>query len=261
MGAAFDPDATCPSFDVFLELILPDPSMRSFAMKCFSLALFGRNDAQVALLLRGSGGNGKFTLVNIIAHVLGGYSVPCRIEMFLATQVQSASGPTPELAVLPGARMYRASEPPEGAVLSTQRIKELTGGEPQQARKLQGDPFWFTPMGLPVLSFNKTPRIKGDDEGTWRRLIFIPFDVALGDLPENQKREQSQVEAELKLEASGILNRLLEGYRRYKAEGLAPPPRAIEMKAERRAASDPVGEFVEDCTERATGGKIQAQEL
>jgi putative DNA primase/helicase len=84
LGAKFDPAATCPGFDAFLTLIMPNEPMRAFLLRCFSLALFGRNNAQIALLLRGEGGNGKSTLVNAIAHVLGDYTVSCRIELFLA---------------------------------------------------------------------------------------------------------------------------------------------------------------------------------
>jgi P4 family phage/plasmid primase-like protien len=271
LGVRYDAGASCPRFEAFLSLITgvqgedgavtPRPEMMGFLLRCLGLLVFGRNYLQVALLFRGGGGNGKSTLVNVVRHVLGGYAAPCKIEMVLSGDKQSAGQATPEEVMLPGARALLMSEPDPTDVLSAKKIKSLTGGDPRPARALNMPQFIYTPTAVPVISFNRTPEVKGEDEGTWRRLVFVPFDVDLRRLPADMRRGQDAAEAELKAEGSGILNLLLRAYADVRAVGLAPPPSAVTMKSELRGASDPVGEFMRACTEPVTGSRTQAKEL
>lgn len=271
VGVKYDPAATCPAFEAFVALITgvqredgtvePRPEVMGFLLRCLGLLVFGRNWLQVALLFRGGGGNGKSTLVNVVRHVLGGYAAPCKIEMVLSGDKQSAGQATPEEVMLPGARALLMSEPDPTDVLSAKKIKSLTGGDSRPARALNMPQFIYTPTAVPVISFNRTPEVKGEDEGTWRRLVFVPFDVDLRRLPAAQQRGQDAAEAELKAEGPGILNLLLRAFADVRAVGLSPPPSAVTMKSELRGASDPVGEFMRACTEPVTGGRTQAKEL
>lgn len=70
-GAEYDPAATCPECQCFVDLIFPHPDLHPAFHRAMGLLLFGRNDAQVALLLRGPGGNGKSTATQAIGMVLG----------------------------------------------------------------------------------------------------------------------------------------------------------------------------------------------
>jgi P4 family phage/plasmid primase-like protien len=230
-------------------------------LRCLGLTLFGVNRRQAALLFRGSGGNGKSTLLNVLRHVLGGYAASCNIQLFLAGRDEGAGSATPHLIPLVGARAMLASEPDPSDVLSAKRVKGLTGGESIPARGLNKEMFFFTPNGVPILSFNRTPKIKGEDEGLWRRLHFVTFDVNLSALPRELRRDPDVVLAELKAEGSGILNRLLEGFVAERAMGLAPPPSIVKLKEELRGISDPVGEFFADNIEVSPGARISAIEL
>lgn len=51
-------------------------------------------------------------------------------------KARDAGRATPELAILPGARMLRESEPEKNSRLAEAMIKLVTGGEPIQARHL-----------------------------------------------------------------------------------------------------------------------------
>lgn len=117
--------------------------------------------------MRGPGGNGKSTLLNGLNYVLGtrdGYAAACKIEMFPETGHMQASSATPEESELPGARAYIATEPGARDVLSARKIKGLTGGDRRMNRGLYADPFFWTPRGMPILSCNRTPKIKDKDE-------------------------------------------------------------------------------------------------
>lgn len=247
LGVPFDPRAECPKFDAFLQLIQPDAAVRGFVLRAVSLILYGRNSEQVVLLLRGAGGNGKSTLVQVLAYLIGGYGAAARIAMFLYQDTERPGQASPEEIPLVGARAIFASEPKASDRLGADRIKAFTGGDRRMVRALNQPPFEYVPTGVPILQFNRTPQIPDEDEGTWRRLVFLPFDVNLRELPPELRRHPEDVLAELKAEGPGILNRLIEAFATVRRIGLSPPERATQMKEELRAASDPVGQFIASC--------------
>jgi P4 family phage/plasmid primase-like protien len=260
-AVAFDPQAECPGWRRFVRLAQPDPEHAAYLQRCMAACLAGRNDRQIALVFLGQGGNGKSTTANALARVLGGYAATCRIDMFLEGKYQAGSAATPEEAVLPGARVYLASEPESGAVLSSSKIKGLTGGEPRQSRANYGKPFIWVPHGVPVLSFNKMPRITDESEGMWRRLTPVHFTQKLHELAPEDRVTPAEMERIIEVEASGILNWMIEGWIDLAERGLAPPKDVQALKAQLRAMSDPVGEFLGDCTERQAGSVIPVAEV
>ncbi|MBW4709589.1 hypothetical protein KX928_17520 [Roseobacter sp. YSTF-M11] len=263
-GVAFDPLAAAPGWIDFIELILPDPEVRDCVQRILGATLLGENRAQVCIILRGPGGNGKSTLLNGLQAVLGtkdGYAAPCKIEMFLETGNGSSGGPTPEEINLPGARAYIATEPGARDILSAKKIKGLTGGDKRMSRGLNKDFFFWTPRGVPILSCNRTPKIKDEDEGTRRRLVFVPFDVNLRALPVEEQRPQAEVEAELQAEGSGILNWLLDGFAEFMHKGIDMPEAMQELKASLMQSADPVGVFLDDMVAIDTGSRINVTDF
>ena len=263
-GVRFNPAARCPHWLAFMELILPYAAIRNCTKRILGACLFGQNPAQICVMLRGPGGNGKSTLLNTIAYVLGrrdGYAATCKVEMFLDTGQQSPSGANPEEVDLPGARAYIATEPGARDVLSAKKIKGLTGGDRRMSRGNYENPFFWTPTGIPLISCNRTPKIKDEDEGTRRRLVFVPFDVDLRSLPQDQQRSQAEVEAELRREASGILNWLLEGFQDFLRRGIALPEPMTRLKTQLLESADPVGVFLTEMTYKETKGRLSVSEF
>lgn len=256
-GVAFDPAATAPAWDRFLGLVLPDLEVRAATQRLFGAMLFGRNVAQIMVVMRGLGGNGKSTFLAVLAGVLGrrdGYAAVCQVELLIRTRDKPQGAATPDEIRLPGARAYLATEPGERDALSGKKIKGLTGGDPRMSRGNYADFFEWTPTGVPVLSCNRVPQIVEADDGLRQRLVFVPFDAQLRESP--HRREQAEVVAEIMAEAPGVLNWLLEGYRQFRAIGLAIPARMLELKAEIMAEADPVRMFLGELTVRAEGKRI-----
>ena len=150
----FDPTAKCPKWDAMMKVILPNQATRAAVQRALGACLNGRNEAQVALFFRGEGGNGKSTILRALSYVLSGYAATCKIELFLATARKDAGSATPEEVSLPGARAYIASEPRYNDILDGAKIKALTGGDRRSARALHSQAFEYTPVGIPILSFN-----------------------------------------------------------------------------------------------------------
>lgn len=272
-GVPFVPAAECPAWESFMELIMPDREIRYCFQRCAGALLFGRNVAQVALLLRGGGGNGKSTLTKILGEVLdafGGYAAPAKVEMFLQTQSQSASQASPEEVDLPGARVIIASEPAVTDVFSAKKIKSMTGGDLRPARALGKPQFIYRPTAIPVISFNRTPKIKDEDEGTRRRLVFIPLEVNLRELPPEKRKTEIEAEAELRAELPGILNWMLNGFRDFYTRieagagtppGIDPPTAMQDLKNRIMEAADPVGSFLKDCAVLDEKGRTPTPEF
>ena len=81
----------------------------------------------------------------------------------------------PEIAELKGKRLIIAAELEEGTRLSTSILKQLCSTDQIRGEKKFKDPFDFTPSHTAVLYTNHLPKVSASDDGTWRRLIVIPF--------------------------------------------------------------------------------------
>ena len=79
------------------------------------------------------------------------------------------------MAELKGKRLIIAAELQEGMRLNTSVVKQLCSTDPIFAEKKFKAPFSFEPSHTLVLYTNHLPKVAASDDGTWRRLIVIPF--------------------------------------------------------------------------------------
>lgn len=128
------------------------------------------------IIAYGGGANGKSTFWNTIARVLGNYSGKISAE---ALTMNCKRNVKPEMAELKGKRLIIASELEEGTRLNTGMVKQLCSTDPIQAEKKYKDPFSFDPSHTLVLYTNHLPKVSANDDGTWRRLIVIPFNAKI----------------------------------------------------------------------------------
>jgi putative DNA primase/helicase len=148
---------------------------------------------------------------------------------------------TPDLDILRGARFVRTSEPKSGAKLAEGNVKLLTGGDTILTRALYNGYGAFNPQLKLTMSGNYCPVIDGTDEAIWRRLILVPWNETIAN-------PDVFLLAKLKREASGILNRLLEGFRVWVECGLQVPQEITQYTEEFRSESDQIGRFLSSCT-------------
>lgn len=254
---AYDPAAECPIFDRFLAEVQPSTDVRRFLMRWQGLSLTGDVSEQKLAVFWGGGKNGKSTFIDICAYVGGDYSKTVPIETFLNDGRGRAAGQaSPDLAMLPGVRHLRTSEPERNAKLAEALIKLATGGEPILARHLRKDYLEFYPQFKLTMSGNHRPKIGGADEGIWRRVIFVPWPVTIPD-----DKIDRQLSEKLRAEAPGILNRLLDGLRDWLDNGLQAPDEVLNATADYRRDSDACGQFLEECVVSAPGKRVRASDM
>ena len=240
MPVVYDPDATCPTFDRFLARVQPALEMRAFLQRWFGLSMTGLKIQKFAFMY-GAGANGKSVLVDLIARMLGDYSHMAKIESFTGRNRRGGGDATPDIFPLMGARMVRASEPEEGERLQEGLIKELTGGEPLLVRQLNENFIEVHPFFKLTMSGNHKPDIRGTDDGIWRRVLLVPFDVQIPPEERDEKLGEKLWE-----ERSGILNWLIAGLIDYLERGLQEPRQVLDATKDYRADSDPIGTFLGD---------------
>jgi putative DNA primase/helicase len=278
-GVAYDEHAEAPAFRAFLDRVLPgepatdqsdplcvsardglDRSLQHFVRRCLGACLIDSVKDQAIVVFHGGGANGKSTLLNSVASVLGDYCMTVAVQSLLYSE-QSGSNASPDVARLAEKpRLVRVSEPEPGAKLSEGGVKSLTGGEPIVARKLHEAPIEFQPNFKIVLSCNNRPSIRGGDDGIWRRILLVPWKVQIP--PEEQREKGPALEADLKREAPGILNWLIEGLLDYyERGGLAPPASVTAETLAYRTDSDVIGRFISECCTKGDGLDVEGGEL
>lgn len=255
MPARYDPEAKCPRFDGFLQRFQPSEARRRFLQVFHGLGITGRT-AQVLVFHHGGGANGKSTFLAALRDLMGSYARELPAESITGQGQRRGDQATPDLALLPGARLVQISELPRNEPLKESLIKQMTGGDPIQARHLNKGFFRFIPVFKAVMSGNDMPSISGVDHGIWRRMRLVEWDVTI---PEGERREMSEILAEFAAERAGILNWLVEGAKIYLSEGLVSPDEVIEATAAYREEMDPIGGFVADCVAREEGVFVTAR--
>lgn len=124
------------------------------------------------VVFKGSGSNGKTTIVDGIREALGGdYAVTMPDRVLLARQ---GDHPT-ELMSLRGARLAVMEELPELGHLNVKRLKDLLGTGEMSARHIAKDTVFWKPTHTPIVTTNYLPRVDESDDGTWRRLVLLDF--------------------------------------------------------------------------------------
>ena len=181
---SFDPQARHTSFERYLQdLCVEIPDMEDFLARCAGYALTGDASAESVFLIQGPGGNGKTTLLESLAAVLGDYATKMEFSSLCASSRhagRSAGSASPDIVKLRGSRLAYASEGDQSARLDAGIVKLLSGGETITARELYESPITFPQTFKLWLVSNYDPRCDADDSGLWRRLVKVPFPALRG---------------------------------------------------------------------------------
>lgn len=250
----FDEKAKCPEWLSFLDQIfLGDKELIEYMQRLIGYSLTGEITEQIMVFLIGGGSNGKSTFINIIKDLMGEYGKQAKSDTFIKKKETGANN---DIARLVGSRFVSAIESEDGEVLSEAFVKQITGGEPVLARFLRQEYFEFIPEFKVFFTTNHKPVIKGTDEGIWRRIKLVPFNLQLP----KQKRDLKLSE-KLSLEMPGILNWAIEGCMKWQKMGLNEPNKVSKATGDYKEEMDIIGPFLFERCYVEEAQKISAKEL
>lgn len=243
--------------DIWMKLLSDafdnDSSMIRWFQKWCGYCLTGSTEEQLIVFCVGNGRNGKSTILDTISEILGDYAGNMQSESLMHSKggVRSSTG---DIARLNGLRFVTVSESDEGERLNESLIKQLTGGDKVTASKKYENEFEFHSVAKIQMATNHKPNIRGTDDGIWRRIKIIPFDVQI---PE--ERVDKNLKYKLRKEYSAILGWMVDGCIMWKHEGLSPVPLKMQLAAsEYKGEMDVVKQFIDENIVEQPGAKVQA---
>jgi putative DNA primase/helicase len=240
---AYDPNASCPRWEQFIsEVMGENKNLIEFVQRAIGYSLTGSTKEQKMFICYGAGSNGKSLMMEILRNILNDYSRNIAAESLMIKD--NKSGASGDIARLKGARFVTAKENKEGRKLDEALIKEATGADTITARYLYKNEFEFIPEFKLWLATNHKPEITGQDDGIWRRLVLIPFNVQFTD--DNGNKDPDLLD-KLKTEIPGIINWCINGCAMWMQEGLKEPNEVIAAVEEYRSESDSLQQFIDEC--------------
>jgi len=175
-NAAIDEDykRVSDEIEVFMNKLFPIADLNRYMRDHLAACLIGANKNQTFNVYHGSGSNGKSIIADLMAVTLGEYKGT--IPITLVTDARGKIGGTSdEVLKLKGVRYAVMQEPQKGMKLNEGIMKELTGGDPIQARGLYSESEIFEPQFSLVVCTNNLFDIESNDDGTWRRIRKCDF--------------------------------------------------------------------------------------
>lgn len=251
----------CERWEQFIdEVTNGDREKADYLQKAMGYSMLGESKEECMFILHGkTTRNGKSTLLNSIEHMLGDYSTVAPVNLICGREgTKNTNEATPMLASLKGKRFVTMAESDSAGKLNESAIKQFTGGEEIKARELYQSAFTFKPQFTLWLSCNDLPAVWDKSLFASDRIRVIEFNRHFSE-EEQDKGLKSYFES--KEAMPGIFAWLIEGYQKYRKEGLCMPPsiKAVVKKYERD--NDIILQFLEDECIKDSNASIFAKDL
>jgi putative DNA primase/helicase len=239
----FDSGAKCPLWDRTIDTIFAGKSdLIGFVQQIFGMCLTGDASEQILPIFHGSGANGKSTILNALLEILGSdYGIMAPPGLLFQ---RAYEGHPTERACLFGKRAVVDMESAEGGRLNEALVKQLTGSDRIEARRMRED-FWsFEPTHKIIMCTNHRPEIRETKNAIWRRVKLVPFTV---EIPED--KQIKDLAQQLKPEYPGILAWCVRGCLDWHNNGLRSPVEVEDATAAYRKEQDALAWFIdEECS-------------
>ena len=202
----YNPEAKAPIFEAYLNKVLPDIERQKVLAEYLGY-VFIKNGSKTlkeekALILYGTGANGKSVFYEVVNSLLG-------IENVCSYSLQSLTNDNGYYrAKLANKLVNYASE--INGKLESSIFKQLVSGEPTEARLPYGQPFILKQYAKLIFNSNELPKDVEHTNAYFRRFLIIPFDVTVPPNEQDKNLHTKIIEAEL----SGVFNWVLDGLSR-----------------------------------------------
>ncbi len=234
---AYDPKATAPRFQAFLDRVLPDLDCQKVLSEYLGYVFISPSKLKLekTLLLYGAGANGKSVVFDVIMGLLGSDNVSNYSLSSLTTE------PAYCRAHLATKLLNYASE--INGKLESDTFKQMVSSEPIEARLPYGQPFILTNYAKLIFNCNLLPTDVEHSHAFFRRFLIVPFEVTIPDHEQDKELAKKIISSEL----SGVFNWILAGLRRLLEQGrLTNCEAANDQLTAYKSQSDTVRLFMDE---------------
>jgi putative DNA primase/helicase len=234
--AAYDPDAACPRVDAYIDSTAPELSVLLTEVAGWLLTPDDRH--QKSIMLKGPGGSGKTTFLELLTGLLGAENVS-RVALHQLEEDRFAT------ADLYGKLANVFADLPAQALKSSSIFKSITGRDHIRAERKGRDAFTFKPYARLLFSANAAPPTADSSDAFFERWLVLPFERK----HRGTSHEDKNLPAKLTTppELSGFLNHALDGLDRLRRqEGFTPIAASEDAAARFRVDSDSAAGFTEE---------------
>lgn len=214
LNFAYDPEATCPKWQVFLDEVLERGPQNDIA-EFVGYTLTQKIKAEKILAFHGLGSNGKSVVMAIIKALLGEENVS---EMDLGELSTNAE----KRVQIEHKRLNISMESSDD--INFANMKKLASGEPIDVRELYHGTRIISNYAKMMASYNVLPRAEAT-HGWFRRWILVPFNNIIPD-----EKQDIDLADKLMTELPGIFNWVLDALKAFLKR------RKFDVSAESRAA-------------------------
>jgi len=259
----YNPDALAPVWNEVLSKITMEDGLgagkplANFLKRWFGYCATGSVREHKFLVHYGNGSNGKSTVLDTIAKVLGGYSGAAAPGLMMASKNDKHPA---EIADLFGKRMVTSHETGDGGLLREDFVKSATGGDIIKARFMRENFFEWKPTHKLQLLTNYKPGVKGQDNGIWRRILLVPYQARFGTAEEFAAGRATHIKdtriAEmLDGELEGVLAWIVAGAIEWYRDGLQEPDVVRLASDDYQGEQDRVKQYFEECCQYEKGAE------
>jgi P4 family phage/plasmid primase-like protien len=250
----------------FMEQLFPLEGLCRYMWDHLSASLIGAKKEHAFNIYRGSGSNGKSILTDLMSQALGEYKGT--VPITLVTEKRGTIGGTSsEIIQLKGVRYAVMQEPSKDAVINEGILKELTGGDPIQARALYSDSEIFEPQFSLVVCTNALFDVKSNDDGTWRRMKLVDYMskfISEGETHTDDTKyvfpKDKGLKEKLPKWAPVFISMLVK--RAYETDGeVIDCPEVVSASGKYRQSQDCITGFINEKVVKTTGKTIGKQSL
>lgn len=164
------------TWEAFLDTVTcGDGGLKGFLQMVAGMSFIGSVYQEGIVIACGGGRNGKSTTFNPIGDALGDYAGTIDIKTITTDRANKGAA----LATLRGKRLVITGELEEHQRLSVATLKQVASTDKLTIEEKYKQPETVKQSHTLVLFTNHLPRVGSTDDGTWRRLIVVPFNAVI----------------------------------------------------------------------------------
>src|SRR5699024_219497 len=245
----YDEASACPKFMSMLDTLFHEQDTKDFVQEWFGYCLSTSHKANAFVIGVGKGSNGKSTLFDVLAKIVGMHNV----SSAPLSNLNTTFGLEPIL----GKKLNIATESSTES-FTTAKLKAITAGEAVTVNR-KNKPEITTVIDAKLMFLvNELPLLSDTSHGLVRRLLILPFNKSIP--VEQQDKGLSKA---LERELSGILNWSLSGFERLVLNNYVFTESSEMLSAKNRyiGNANPVESFIEAHIIQDIGNRLYSSEV